>query len=258
MVNEALILSRFESFNIFTVSMAGFLDGINPCAFTTIVFFISFLAFAGYGKREMIAAGSFFITAVFSAYIIIGLGIFKFLRSLSAFSYMALTVNILIGTLAFLLGTLNIIDYIKFRKTNDISSSSLKLPQYIKNKIHSIIGADFRQDKGSDKKTILKIAWIAFSAGFIVSILESVCTGQVYLPTIAYVLRIPDRYIPALIYLLIYNLAFIIPLAIVFILSLFGAASGVFSKFMQRRFGFIKLATAALFFALSAILIILR
>jgi hypothetical protein len=258
MANEAIILSKFESFNIFTVSMAGFLDGINPCAFTTIVFFISFLAFAGYGKREMITAGIFFITAVFAAYLMIGLGIFKFLRSLSAFSHMALVVNIVIGSIAFLLGVLNIIDYVKFRKTNDTSSASLKLPQSIKNKIHSIIGADFRKNKGGDKKALIKIAWIAFGAGFMVSILESVCTGQVYLPTIAYVLRIPDRHIPALAYLLIYNIVFIAPLIIVFILGLFGTTSGIFSRFMQRQFGFIKLATAALFFALGAILIILR
>ncbi len=255
---ESLILSRFESFSAYTVGMAGFLDGINPCAFTTIVFFISFLAFVGYRKREMIMAGSFFTIAVFIAYFLIGLGIFKFLRSMSAFNYAALAINIIIGSLAFILGILSVADYFKFRKTKDVKTSMLQLPQSIKNRIHSIIGEDFRKDKKSGRKTLIKIAWIAFSAGFMVSILESICTGQVYLPTIAYVLRMSDKHISALTYLLVYNLAFITPLIIVFILGLFGATSNTFSKFMQKHFGFFKLSTAALFFFLAAVIMIFK
>ncbi|HAZ09530.1 MAG TPA: hypothetical protein DCY56_00265, partial [Candidatus Omnitrophica bacterium] len=107
---DSLILSRFASFSVFTVGTAGFLDGLNPCAFTTIVFFISFLTFVGYRKREMIMAGSFFTIAVFIAYFLIGLGIFKSLRSMSAFSYAALAINIIIGSVAFILGILNVVD----------------------------------------------------------------------------------------------------------------------------------------------------
>jgi len=255
---DSIILSRFTSFSAFTVGMAGFLDGLNPCAFTTIVFFISFLAFVGYRKREMILAGSFFTIAVFIAYFLIGLGIFKFLRSMAAFSYMAFVINIIIGSLAFVLGILSIVDYFKFRKTHDAKASILQLPKSIKNRIHSIIGVDFRQDKKSSRKALLKIAWVAFTSGFAVSILESICTGQVYLPTIAYVLRMPDKYMSALSYLLVYNVAFIVPLVIVFILGLFGTTSGAFSKFMQKHFGFVKLSTAALFFVLAAVLVIFK
>ncbi|OIO34238.1 MAG: hypothetical protein AUJ70_01515 [Candidatus Omnitrophica bacterium CG1_02_40_15] len=257
-VVESLMLSRFASFKAYTIGMAGFLDGINPCAFTTIVFFISFLAFIGYRKREMILAGIFFTIAVFMAYFLIGLGIFRFLRSLSAFGYLALTINILIGSFAFLLGILSVIDYFKFRKTKDAKTSILQLPQSIKNKIHSIIGGDFRPDKKSGRRALLRIAWIAFTTGFMVSILESICTGQMYLPTIAYVLRMPDKHMPALMYLLVYNLAFITPLIIVFILGLFGATSSTFSKFMQKHFGFVKLSTAALFFILAAVIVIFK
>ena len=255
---ERVILSRFGAFSAYTVGAAGFLDGMNPCAFTTIVFFMSFLAFAGYRKREMIFAGSFFTIAVFMAYFLIGLGIFKFLRSLSAFNYLALAINILVGSLAFLLGVLSIIDYFKFKKTKDVKTSILQLPQSIKNRIHSIIGGDFRQGKNGGRKALLKIAWIAFTSGFMVSVLESVCTGQVYLPTIAYVLKMPDKHISALSYLVVYNVAFIAPLVIVFMLGLFGATSGAFSKFMQKHFGFVKLSTAALFFVLAAVLVIFK
>lgn len=255
---RSLILSRFESFSIYTVLAAGLLDGINPCAFTTIVFFISFLAFIGYRKREMFFAGTSFTAAVFITYLLIGIGIFRFLRTLKAFGYIAYSINILIGALAFLLGALSLVDYFRFRKTKDAKATILKLPQSIKNRIHSVIGSDFRPGSKDGNRTLLKIIWIAFTAGFMVSVLESFCTGQVYLPTIAFVLRIPEKKISAFLYLILYNFAFIIPLIAVFLLGLLGATSDSFSRFMQKRLGLIKLSTAALFFTLGALLIIFR
>jgi len=255
---SSLILSRFQSFSVYTVLTAGLLDGVNPCAFTTIVFFISFLSFVGYRRREMFFAGSSFALAVFITYLLIGLGIFRFLRAMGGFGHIAYSINIIISALAFLLGLLSLVDYFRFRRTRDAKGIILKLPQSIRHKIQSIIGSDFRADKGSKKKTFLKIIWIALTAGFMVSVLESFCTGQVYLPTIAFVLRIPDRRTSALLYLLFYNLAFIAPLIVVFLLGLFGASSSIFSRFMERHLGAVKLSTAALFFALATLLIIFR
>ena len=100
--------------------------------------------------------------------------------------------------------------------------------------------------------------WVALTAGFLVSVLESFCTGQVYLPTIAFVLKVPDKKLSALFYLVAYNLAFIVPLVLVFLLGLFGATSRTFSGFMEKRLGAVKLSTAALFFILGAVLLILR
>jgi len=256
---SSLILSKFESFSVYTVMAAGLLDGINPCAFTTIVFFISFLALAGFRKREMFFAGFFFMLAVFITYFMIGLGIFRFLRALDTFRYLAIAINIIIGALAFLLGILSLVDYFRFRKTRDAKDAILQLPKSIKNRIHSVIGADFRQGKNvGQRKALARVAWIALTCGFLVSILESICTGQVYLPTIAYVLRMPGKHISALSYLILYNIAFILPLVVVLILGLFGATSSNFSRFMQKHFGIVKLATAILFFTLGFILIIFK
>lgn len=249
---SSIILSRFESLSVYAVLAAGLLDGVNPCAFTTIVFFISFLAFVGYKRREMFFAGLSFAFAVFITYLLIGLGIFRFLRAMHGFHHVTLILNIFIAGLALLLGVLSLVDYFRYRKTRDSKDVMLKLPQAIKNRIHSVIGADFRDKKSS----FLKIIWIAFTAGFIVSILESFCTGQVYLPTIAFVLRMPEKKISAFLYLIIYNLSFILPLIAVLLLGLFGTTSKTFTKFMQNRLGLVKLATAALFLFLGATLLI--
>ena len=255
---EALILSRFESFSVYAVMAAGLLDGVNPCAFTTIVFFISFLALVGYKRREMFFAWASFTAAVFVTYLLIGLGIFRFLRTMKSFGGVTIFIDIAIGALAFLLGVLSLIDYFRYKKSKDSKGIILRLPGFIKNKIHSLIGSDFRIERGKKKRNFLRIIWAALTAGFMVSVLESFCTGQVYLPTVAFVLRVPGKRISALLYLILYNLAFITPLIIVFLLGLIGATSATFARFMEKRIGAIKLATAALFFLLAAFLMILR
>jgi len=249
---SSIILSRFESLSVYAVMAAGLLDGVNPCAFTTIVFFISFLAFVGYKRREMFFAGLSFAFAVFITYLLIGLGIFRFLRAMHGFHHVTLILNIFIAGLALLLGALSLVDYFRYRKNKDSKDVVLKLPQAIKNRIHSVIGADFRDKKSG----LLRIIWVAFSAGFIVSVLESFCTGQVYLPTIAFVLRMTEKKISAFSYLVLYNLSFILPLIAVFLLGLFGATSKTFTKFMQNRLGLVKLATAALFLFLGVTLLL--
>ena len=41
--SEKSITDRFKSFGVFTIIFAGLIDGINPCAFATIIFLVSYL-----------------------------------------------------------------------------------------------------------------------------------------------------------------------------------------------------------------------
>ncbi len=62
------LIARFKSLGVFTIISAGFIDGINPCAFTTIILFISYLVVTKRKKREIIYVGLAFSTAVFLTY----------------------------------------------------------------------------------------------------------------------------------------------------------------------------------------------
>ena len=92
---------------------------------------------------------------------------------------------------------------------------------------------------------------VAFFTGFAVSLIELACTGQVYLPTIVYVLSRPDLAAQAFLYLVLYCLMFILPLIVVFVLSYFGTTSEQLGQFVNRHTAAIKLATAAVFVGLS-------
>jgi hypothetical protein len=103
--------------------------------------------------------------------------------------------------------------------------------------------------------TFSKLVLSALVSGFLVSLLEAVCTGQTYLPTIVFVLKTTPYKLPAFLFLVIYNLMFILPLVAIFILALLGTTSGQFSRFLKTHLLKIKLLMAVLFFGLGLFLL---
>ena len=54
---ERSIIERFRSFGFLTVASAGLVDGLNPCAFATLAFFVSYLALSGHQGRQVLLVG---------------------------------------------------------------------------------------------------------------------------------------------------------------------------------------------------------
>ena len=241
---QSAAIRRFLSWGLLAVVGAGLIDGINPCAFTVLVFFISFLNFVGYRKRELLVLGMVFILAVFLTYILLGLGLFKFIQSLEAFAWFSKIIYLGTASLAIILGIGSLYDWYIYRKTGNPEDVKLRLPDFIKQKIHKTIQNSSR----NKNKSLIELAIAVFLSGFIVSLLESVCTGQTYIPTIAYVFREPGLRIHATGYLVLYNLMFILPLVVILIAGLAGVGSEAFSRLMRKHLGTVKLLTAALFF----------
>lgn len=250
------LVGHFKSFRPLAIIAAGLTDGINPCAFTVIVFFISFLSSQGYRKRELIVIGLVFIFAVFMTYLLLGVGLFGFLYRLKGFWFISRIFNLAIGVFSIVLGCLALYDFFKFKRTKETEGLLLQLPKAVKNRIHSIIGLHYRRGgKEPSRPHIFKLALSAFITGILVSILEAVCTGQVYLPTITFVLKTTGLKLQALSYLLLYNFMFITPLLLIFLFALWGVTSAQFSGFLKKRLLSIKMLMAILFFGLGIFLL---
>ncbi len=250
------LLERFRAFGPLTVIGAGLIDGINPCAFTVIVFFISFLTMMGYKRKETALIGCGYIFAIFVTYLAIGLGCFKALYTLKTFFLISKIIYLGIGALCFFLGGLALKDYYIYKKTGKTEDMALQLPGPIKRKIHSIVGDYYRKDKTVQKKALGGLLLSAIIVGFLVSLLEAVCTGQMYLPTIVFVLKEKALRAKALSYLVVYNLMFILPLVFILVFSLAGVSSKQFEGYARKNLGFIKLAMAAVFLALGVVLLL--
>ena len=97
--------SNRANLNWIPVFLAGLLDGINPCAFTTLIFLISYLRLLGRRGREVLKIGFSFTLAVFVSYFLIGLGFFQALRLADSFSLVSRIIRFgMIGLLFFLGG----------------------------------------------------------------------------------------------------------------------------------------------------------
>jgi hypothetical protein len=254
----AELINHFRTFTPLLIISVGLVDGVNPCAFTVIVFFISFLSLQGYKKKELWAIGLSFIFAVFLAYILIGLGLFGFLYRFKSFWLARKIFNICVGSFSIILAILAIYDAVKYRKTHKTEGLLLQLPGAVKNQIHKVIGLQFRKTKDTQSPTsghTYHLIAVAFVTGLLVSVLEAVCTGQTYLPTIAFIFNTTSLKAQAMGYLLLYNIVFVVPLFVVFLFALWGATSEQFANFLKSRLLAIKISMAILFFFIGAFLI---
>jgi cytochrome c biogenesis protein CcdA len=229
-----------EKLAVLPVIAAGLIDGINPCAFTTLIFLLASLALAGRGRREVLLIGALFSLSVFATYFMVGLGFFAALRAASAVSVVSVILRgVLVAALLVFAG-LSVYDYVLIRRGRP-TEMLLQLPSVLKKRIHASI------------RTRVRTAAIAGSSlvlGFLVSIFEFACTGQVYLPTLGYLARV-HRQAHAIGLLALYNLCFVLPLLAVFIASYFGVSSSRITTAFQTHMGKVKLGLAVVFVGLA-------
>jgi cytochrome c biogenesis protein CcdA len=241
---QVRIVERFKTLGLTTVLAAGVIDGVNPCAFTTLIFFLSYLTLVGRGRHEMLLVGLAFSIAVFVAYFLVGLGVLKVVQSVSVIPLVGRLVYLAAMGLALVFGGLSLYDYVLCRRgrTSDVV---LQMPAFLKGRVHGVIRKEVR---------VNRYILAAAATGFVVSILELACTGQVYLPTILFVSRAQTFRVNAIVYLAIYNIMFVLPLLAVFALVYLGTGSEKLATLFQRHVSWVKLSTALFFFALGGLL----
>ena len=253
--SETNLVKHFKNLPLFTIIGAGLVDGINPCAFAVIIFFISFLTIYGYNRREIIYISCFYILSVFITYILIGLGLFSFFYSLRNFYFLMNIFYYAIAAFCFILAGFAFYDYFRYKKTKETNGLILQLPMFFKKRINLVIGAALRK---KNYHRIIKLCAISFFIGFGVSLLEAVCTGQVYIPTIAFIFKLPQLRLKAVTYLILYNIMFILPLIAIFILSLLGVNSSQFNRFLKNNLAKIKVVMACFFLIMGVFILWLK
>ncbi|HOF00757.1 MAG TPA: DUF1573 domain-containing protein [Spirochaetota bacterium] len=235
--------NNIKKINLLGTMIAGLLDGINPCAFTVIILLISYLGINLKNRGAILLSGIFFITAVFFTYFLIGIGIFEALRQLTAFIYFSIALKYALSVLLLVLAGISLYDFFCSLK-NDNDKMILKLPNFLQKQIRSSIRTQMED---------FKIIAGSLFLGFIISLFELVCTGQVYFPIIGYMIRSSDSRAQGFLYLIFYNLSFIIPLVIVFLLVFFGISSKKIGTFFGKRLKYVKLAFFILFIVFAFI-----
>lgn len=236
----------FWSISIFTIVWAGLLDGLNPCAFATIIFLISYLALAGRTRGQMAVTGLGFGFGVFACYFLIGLGLLRVLSFVQHFHWISPLIYSMMAVIAvgLFIGTIRDIVILK---RDGVYKMKMGLSPHMKQRIHSVIRS---------RINATGIVAAAIAMGFLVSVLELACTGQIYFPTLILInsAQMTER---SVLSLLGYNVAFILPLLVVTALAVLGVTSQDMAKFAEKHVVWTKSLMAVFFLAVAVFMVIL-
>jgi cytochrome c biogenesis protein CcdA len=236
-------IKREKPKNILKVTpivLAALIDGINPCAFGALIILFAYLSIRRKKKLDFVLSVVFYTLAVFITYLLIGLGLFNFLSRLMYFNWIQISIRYFTALIAFIFAFVSLYDAYCIYKGNN-KNILLQLPNYLKDKIRVSI----RENTKSGKVILSSII-----LGFLVSIFEFNCTGQVYLPTIVYLIKTTNS-LHGYLWLVFYNIIFILPLIICALLIYFGLTHQKLVKQLEKSFLWLKLGLAIAFFTLG-------
>lgn len=177
------------------VAVAALIDSINPCAFSILLLTIAFLLSVGKLRSSVLAIGAAYILGIFLVYLLIGLGLLQTLHIFHTPHFMAKVG----ASLLIVLGLINI--------TNEVFPSfpvKLRIPH----------AAHARMAVLMERASVPT----ALVLGGLVGICEFPCTGGPYLMVIG-LLHDHVTYYTGVGYLLMYNLLFILPLALILMIA---------------------------------------
>ncbi len=221
---------RLSFVGLLILILAALVDSINPCAFGVLIFLMICLLNLGSSKRAL-RYGLIYTFVVFLVYFIAGFGVFHALQSFSSITKL---VYVLSGILVLGLGLWQFKDvfFPHIGPTLQISPKAKPL-------IEKII------QMGTLPAMIL--------LGIVVSLFELPCTGGVYLAIITLLSK--SGAFPVL-YLLIYNLIFILPLIILTSLIYKGTDAHILQKWTQKERKWMKFAAGIVLIALGLYILI--
>ena len=176
------------------ILLSGLVDGFNPCAFSLLVFFISFLLGLQKTRGNILRMGAAYIAGNFIMYLALGLGLLQAINFLG--------IEHPVGKLGVLI--LIVLGLLNLRDAFSWGEDLLKFPK------RAVPTVKFLTSKG--------VVPAALVLGGFVSMLEFACSGGVYVGILV-LLSSSERFMEGLGYLLIYNLAFVLPLVVILLVG---------------------------------------
>lgn len=242
------IVERFNNFKFFNVAAAGFVNGLNPCSLSMLLFLLSLLL-ARKDIHIAVISGSF-LAGKFAAYLLLGTVLYRFFSAIDMQAYQ-IVLKTALGIFLAILVFLNILDYFNARN-EQYGRIKNQLPPRLRKLNHAMIS---RFNKITDLRALTAAAALL---GIIISVGEFLCTGQVYLATIIYLLQ-SDAVLSfkAFSYLFLYSLFFIIPPALVILFIARTRKLMGMSEAVRKRMPLIKLLTTAVLL-IAGVLVILN
>lgn len=236
---------RMATFTLGGVLIGGLIDGVNPCAFAALVFLLSVLGMAGVSGGGLVRIGAVFCLGSFLTYTALGLGLLGALHLLEQVAFLRRLVEwgMVLVLIGFAAASLH--DAVVFARRGHAREMFLRLPARLQQRVHRVVRS--RLGRRAGLPTV-------FAVAVVVTGLESICTGQVYVPTLALVVRSGENSVRALGYLLLYNAMFVLPLAVTVLLAAGGVQWTRVAAWSRRHVVPAKIVLAGFFLVLAGVM----
>jgi len=180
------------------ITVAGLVDGINPCAIGMMVMLLGYLLVFAKKPERVLKTGLLYVGTVFVTYLVVGLGLYSFVSQFDLTSG-AKVLNWIVG------GVLTIAGLIQFKDFLGIEiGPHLRIPTASQERLQSLI------EKVNYPTTIV--------LGVLVTLLETPCSLPIYVGTATILSQSGMAFPLVMLYFLYYNFLFVLPLIVVLLI----------------------------------------
>ena len=228
-VSNTVIIHIAVALTLFTVFLAGFVAGANPCLFAVVAFMAAMILSNTEKKIEVIKFIVFFSFGIFLVYLLTGIGLLSFASDLGS-------LNLVLGAITIALGIIHIYDYF-----------------YIKIKVKSLFESS-KFMKGLMERMVKENSILsALGLGALFSLVKAPCVGAIYL-TILNLIAVQKAELEGIVYLCVYNFGVILPILIIGTAIIVGLSPTKVDRFRKEKRAMIRLVTGIILVVLGAFL----
>lgn len=230
-------LSNLKAVNVLSVFVAGIINGFNPCSLSMLLFLLTLILA---NQNRVLQYGFSFLIGKFVAFFLFGTILFNILNKIN-FGAVSFIFNLILVIFAIGFMAVNLYDFQKARKKK-YDQMVLMLPKSLIKQNHKLMKViDFN-------KSAVLVSIICVGMGVLIACGEFLCTGQVYLATIITMIQVDSQFsLQAVLYLLLYDIGFILPLTAVIIIIHRLKNVQTLSKLLVDKMHIIKLVNSILF-----------
>lgn len=238
---SSIFNTSLSNFTLPVIIVAGLIDGINPCAIGMMILLLGYMIVFAKEKEKVPKIGAVYIITVFVTYLFIGIIFYKFIGALVSQSYyrdISRIIEYVLGAIIIIAGLINIKDYFWYGK-----GISLQIPESQRMKLTRFV------QKASIPATIV--------LGIIVTLFELPCSLPLYVGSIGLLYENLGRG-HVIAYLLVYNLMFVLPLGVIYVLTLLGKRVADLKEWQEKRQREMKLGMGIVLVLLGALFFLIK
>jgi hypothetical protein len=231
------------------VLAAGLINGLNPCAISMVLLLVSVLLLE---KRRLLSLGLTYIAAKGVTYFVISFGLYAALSLLESrlFGAVSRFIQIAAALLMLTIAAFSLWDFFACRR-EDYGRVRLQLPSLVR----AFCSRTIERLRSPRARGGMYLGVAAVSV--VVSAGEFLCTGQVALATLLYLVQSAGRVDGmSAVALILYVLAMLLPLTALILLLHSGQRVFTMSEWVRRRMPLIKLLGALLFTAFACYMLL--